>query len=57
MSDNTIREMEDKILISSYQTILKLRDVNYRLYSGTDPWVDARADELANEIARREIKL
>lgn len=50
-----IHEMQDKVLISTYRSMLKLRTVNYRLYGGTDPWVDELIDELADEIGRREI--
>lgn len=50
-------ELADYALIETYRQLNRIRETNFRLYGESNPWIDARVDELADEIARRELDL
>ena len=48
---------KDEDLVDAYTTLIKLREVGIRIDGDSNPWADEFIDEIADEIARREIVL
>jgi hypothetical protein len=47
----------DEDLVDAYTTLIRLREVGVRIDGESSPWADEYIDEIADEIARRGIKL
>jgi len=52
-----VKDMKNDMLMATYRTLTRLRETNFRLYGESDPWIDARVDEIADEIGNRGLDL